>query len=338
MSSIYNPMISLYRRLCDIGFNQHYVQENLLPSWWDDEAASSPTGLYQAMALISKRTGLSLVNLRSPEALLQLNSAACKFKKSVTTEESELKIAQSLSVQVAKLAAGAMSKPVNLPDSAATVRRHILDQGKRWVSLASLVSYCWSIGIPVIYIAAFPERVKVMHGLATVLDNRPVVVIGRRQERSAWFLFDLAHELGHIVCGHIENNHMLVDEEIREGATNDKEEREADQFAIDLICGNSQGRIISSTRPYTPESLVAQAKQVGEQKQIDPGHIILNYAHSMDNAWAVAVAALNIFEPKRKGPSTINQCMLDNMDWSELSNDDEEFITKMTQRSHGRRS
>lgn len=330
--------MSLYRRLCDIGFNQHYVQENLLPSWWDDEAATSPTGLYQAMALISRRTGLSLANLRSPEESLRLNSTACKFKKLASTEEGELDVAQSLSVQVAKLAAGASTKPVTLPDSADTVRRHILDQGKPWISLGLLASYCWSIGVPVIYVAAFPENVKVMHGLATVLDNRPVIIIGRRQIRTAWFLFDLAHELGHIICGHIDNNQMLVDEVILEGAKSDREEREADQFAIDLICGNSQGRIISSTRPYSPASLVVQAKQVGEQKQIDPGHIILNYAYSMENTWAVSGAALNILETTRTGPDTINKYMIDNMDWNELSSDDGEFVTKMTQQSRGHRA
>jgi Zn-dependent peptidase ImmA (M78 family) len=29
-------------------------------------------------------------------------------------------------------------------------------------------------------------------------------------------LFGLAHELGHIACGHLENNSLLIDEKINE--------------------------------------------------------------------------------------------------------------------------
>lgn len=326
-----NPMLRLYQRLNSVGFSQHYVQQTILPSWWDDEAANNPTGLYQAMSLISRHTGISLATLRASDSSLQLNASACKFKKLASTDEDELDVARSLALQVAKLAAGAITTPVQLPNSAETVRQAILAQGKPWVSLGLLVSYCWSIGIPVIYIASFPENVKVMHGLAAVIDNRPVIVIGRRQIRTAWFLFDVAHELGHIICKHVNNNAILVDEEIAEGAKSDPEEREADQFAIDVICGNSQGRIISATRTYSPASLVAQAKQVGDQKQIDPGHIILNYAHSMENAWAVAAAALNLLEPNRTGPDAINRHATAKMQWEDLSSDDAEFITKMTQ-------
>ena len=46
------------------------------------------------------------------------------------------------------------------------------------------------------------------------------------------------------------------------------------------------------------------AKFIGKEMRIDPGHLVLNYAHAMgERFWPVAIAALKLLEPKRDASS-----------------------------------
>lgn len=329
-----NPMMALYGRLRALGLAQPYLQKNILPSWWDDEIAATPAGHHEAMAVLSRHLGLDIGSLRDSSAQPQFSEIACKFKKTSGTDEAELNLARNISVQVAKLAAATMSTPVLMPESAQAMRQQILAKGNSCVDLNGLVSYCWDIGIPVIYVSEFPEHAPVMHGLAALIDDRPVVVIARRRKQSAWLLFDLAHELGHLVLKHVVSNQVLIDEQVAQDDSSDQEEVDANRFAVALITGNANKRVTASDRWPSAIQLAQSARRQSFTQQIDPGHIVLNYAHCMGKRfWPVATAALKILEPHGRGPEIMRQQMADRLDWSALSSDDSEFIASMTRSS-----
>ena len=51
-----------------------------------------------------------------------------------------------------------------------------------------------------------------MDGLASVRSGHYAVVLSKHAKHSAWLLFILTHELGHIVQGHVNKDGVLVDE------------------------------------------------------------------------------------------------------------------------------
>lgn len=325
-----NPMMALYGRLRILGLAQPYLQKNILPSWWDDEIAVTPAGRLEAVTMLARRAGIDLLSLRDSSATPRLLDVACKFKAIGRADESELCLARNLSVQVAKLAASAMTTELRRPESAAAIRQQLLSQGHQWINLEVLVDYCWSIGIPVLYVSEFPRGIPIMDGLAAIINDRPVIVISSRRKHSAWLLFDLAHELGHITLGHVAPNQILVDDDL-EQRSDDSEEVEANEFALTMLSGSSAPRVRATDRWLNAAQLACFAQRMGIEHQIDPGHIVLVYAHCMGSRfWAVVNAALKLIEPHAKGNETLRQRMIDNLDWSELSNEDNEFIMNMT--------
>lgn len=210
------------------------------------------------------------------------------------------------------------------------MRAGILGQGQPWLSLANLIDYCWSLGVPVVHLASF-LKAKRPDGLAVSVRGRPVIVLCKQAKFSAWLLFILAHELGHIILGHVPGNGVLIDENVRRDNC-DAEETEANQFAIELLTGDKDYRVSPTGRWPNAVNLAKQTREFGHQHQIDPGHVVLNYAHNIGNRFfAVANAALAHLEPKRHALEIVRRKMAEHLDWSRLPEDSSEFLMRVTQ-------
>ncbi len=326
-------MAALYRRLSRVGLTRQFVRSTALPGWWDDEIADSPSGYAEGLLLLSRHLGLELATLQDESASLALRHfGPCKFKRTTNVTDDELALARAMATRAAQLAGAAMTKAMKtLPACAAEVRQQILDRGKPWVSLDALVDYCWSVGVPVLHLSRFPPKIKKMHGLAAKVNGRPVIVLSRNQKHTAWLLFILAHELGHIVKGHISDNGVLLDERVEEDNDLDAEEAEANAFAIELLTGKPRCRFQAVGRWPSAEELAQDARSIGGQNRIDPGHIVLNYGHAMGkDFFAVANAALNLLEPKADAVGLICSYMAARLDWSNLPEDSCEFLMRIT--------
>lgn len=107
-----------------------------------------------------------------------------------------------------------------------------------------------------------------------------MIVRCRRSRHTAWLLFILAHELGHLVLGHVPEDGALLDEHIDKDST-DSEEEQANAFAVELLTGASGRRFVATGRWPNARALVESARAIGQRQMIDPGHVVLNYAHSM---------------------------------------------------------
>lgn len=53
-----------------------------------------------------------------------------------------------------------------------------------------------------------------MDAVAIKVSERPVIALTKKHKHASGVLFGLAHELGHIACGHLENNSLLIDEKL----------------------------------------------------------------------------------------------------------------------------
>jgi hypothetical protein len=179
-------------------------------------------------------------------------------------------------------------------------------------------------------VSVFPPKAKKMDGLASVRSGHYAIVLCKNARHSAWLLFILAHELGHIMRGHVSSDGVLVDEQVERSST-DVEEKAANAFALELLTGYAESQVLPVGSRVSARALARAASQAGVHEHIDPGHLVLNCAHQMgSDFFAVANAALNLLEPHADAVGLVRSKMLAHLDKSLLSEDTYEFILRAT--------
>lgn len=308
-----NAMQKLLSRLHALGISQRFAR-GLLPDWWDDSIAQDSAGLLQAQMIIANSLNLDMSSVRDDGAKIQFRKAVRKFKHTKGLEQESFRLSAEFATGLAKLAVQASSdKYVPPPSDPVEIRESICSKDQQ-VDLKSLLAYCTGIGIPVLHVGNLPG--KKMHALAVKQNGRSAIVLCRN-EKSPYLLFHLAHELGHIANGHLGNDGTLIDATIK--SDGDKDESQADKFAIKLLNG-SDVRYTSSGRFLTGEALAKAAVELGKEKAIDPGHIVLNYAKSVNN-FAVANTALRYLPGNQVGAQVVNEHLAATLDKEKLSDD-----------------
>jgi Zn-dependent peptidase ImmA (M78 family) len=206
------------------------------------------------------------------------------------------------------------------------LRQRILARGYR-VNLDSLLDLCWEHGIPVVHFS-LPKGTKKIDGMVASFNGRPVIVICCARKAAAWLAFILAHELGHILAGHVQER-FYVDESIAQ-EEQDPEETEANEIAAKLLLGNLRNYVWSSK--LYPNQLESVARRFSTRDDVEPGLICLNYGWKRDikEEWGIAMSALKTFEPVQTAPHTINQRLIPNLDWDKLDRDSQDYLRLVT--------
>ncbi|NJM40747.1 MAG: ImmA/IrrE family metallo-endopeptidase, partial [Anaerolineae bacterium] len=221
-----------------MGISRNFVREKILPEWWDDRAAINPAGYAEAIGYISRSLSLDLHSLMPDRKIQWATHRVSKFKHTANVSESQLAVAQAIATRVAELAVHVVVEPYKvIPQAAQAIRNDILASGTDWVDLDSLLDYCWSHGIPVVPVTQFPNHARKIDGLATCADGRLAIAISKVSKHSAWLLFVLAHELGHIALGHLNKHAVVVDAKV-EPDSKDSDEEAANRFANELLTGD----------------------------------------------------------------------------------------------------
>jgi len=98
------------------------------------------------------------------------------------------------------------------------------------VTLESLLDWMWGRSLPVV-----PLLGKSGFSAAVLnIDDRPVVILKEARDLADYWLFDLAHELGHIALGHISET-SLIDVDAPSRFSSDDDEVAANLFALNLL-------------------------------------------------------------------------------------------------------
>lgn len=297
---------NIIAQLKALGLSNSFINNVAFPSWWRDDFEDDQAAISRLLQSLAKRLFLK-ISVFQDSSNLSLGFApitAKKFKLQRRQENPEL--FAYLSRSVARTVLETVGLPyLFIPRNPSSIRESIL-QNNSCVSLESLLDFCWNSGLPVIQFDLFSlfgtgnNKPHKSDGMVVVIDNRPVVVVGSSRKHSAWLLFILAHELGHIAHGHLQEG-VLSDESFQNGA-NDEEEDAANQFATQLLLGDISPQWAQN---LNQQRLLAKARRLSEEHNLDPGALILNYGWQTGN-WGCAVAALNLLEPDANAPTRIN--------------------------------
>ena len=121
-----------------------------------------------------------------------------------------------------------------VPSDATEVRTQL---GGGEVRLSALLGWMWDRGVAVVP----------LHGqggfcsAAWAVGESPTAVLKETRDLAVFWLFDLAHELGHIAHGHLNSGGVVDVDNLRPGESpggDDAQERDANVFALQLLLGD----------------------------------------------------------------------------------------------------
>lgn len=317
-------MKPVYQKLSKMGFRKNDVQ-TYLPDWWEDSIATTESGFQESLWLIANTFHIDFKTLNlsiTEDSLPQYRLPHHQFKHSINLDQAKLKPAVSIAMLAAKLTLSAFDKPIiDLPLlSADSIRKHLLSCGNQWIDFKVLVQYCWEIGVPVIFIKKIPS--PKMDGLALLKDDRPVIILTKNDNYGV-LVFHLAHELGHIVLGHVRDNGMMIDKKIDKDGVNDLE-IQANAFALELLTGKANKKY-DAEKGISPKSLAESVINTAKEQYIDPLHIILNYAYSSNNfpfARKVLKILVEKLEINQTDQEVAQQAFINNVDLDNIIDDE----------------
>jgi Zn-dependent peptidase ImmA (M78 family) len=327
-----NPMKVLRSRLSEAGVKRGFLNNVVLPSWWEDSIAATSGGFREAASYIAARLGFSLASLLDDQAALSYaHPSAVKYKKAKGVTAEDVSLATHYAVGAARSVAAALAEAAEVsvvpaPEEWRQALQKISD--KPWVCLRHILKSSWELGIPVIHLKNLPAGIKKPDALTTMVGERPVIVVMSGRKSPSWIAFIVAHELGHIHHKHLKAGQTLVDEKINH-ASDEKEESQANDFAVRLLTGRPDLGL-SSTRSMGIPQLATAAATFGQSYRIAPGVAALNYGFTTGE-WPLAIGALSLLEKNDDAAKDLDKAMKEHLDLDALSDDSREWITRATQ-------
>lgn len=279
-----SPMQALFSRLSSLGISPAFARRTL-PAWWDDTIASSEAGIQQAQLYISKAFNLDIRSFDA--AQIQFRPSQRRFKLSSNVTEESVNLSAHYATGIARIALQAIDQQNSIALAPLDLRSECLTLGKA-VDLPTLLLWCANANIPVLHVDTLPS--KKMTGLVVRENGKFAIVLSRKGYQSE-MLFWLAHELGHIACGHLKQDGFFADEKIG-GNFEDADEKEADAYAVLLLNGSNTKYTIQ--RLVRASDLASAAVRSGESAKVDAGHILLNFGHHNPKLFALTKAALKV--------------------------------------------
>jgi uncharacterized protein DUF955 len=270
------------------------VRLAILPDWWEDSLADVPANRALVEGRVSKHLDVPIRVLRDPDQPISIALPnQPRFKHSQGTSPEDLQATALIACRTAAIAERYVQHlpPFQEIRSVAEVRGEIVSRGEQ-INLDSLLQFCWRNGILVLYLRNLPKRSKKFDAMAMFCGKTPVIVLASGKDGPPWLAFHLAHELAHVMVGHVrEGGEPITDTDLRQ---DDKEadEQAANRYAKELLEGPTPP-VVPRVYGTTGEKLASHAMRAAN---VDPGSFIMAFAYNAQgqgtNRWGVAQAAL----------------------------------------------
>lgn len=321
-----NNADQLVNRLLDIGLSQEVVDLSL-PDWWVVEDNESASARAMASMLLARRLNLDPTTLLDDGVPVGfLHTGVSKFKHMRLADGARRDALVGFATGVGRILLSlAEDEPAHaVPKDPLDLRKALIAE-RPFVSFGDVITACWSLGVPVLHLRVFPAQTKGVTAIAVKLGGRHAILVARESGFDAQYMFHVAHELGHIALGHLEDGGAIVDadpndpENERDELVDDEEEHSADAYAQALLTGSPSFEVFGPEETQGPQrfgtarELATRAQQLSGELRVDPGHLVMVFGHStMDWKFAFAAAKLLPQQPKKPG-SLVNRVM-----WQQL--------------------
>ena len=286
---------TLMRRLSRAGFKQQFVTTALMPDWWEEPYAQDPAVLPEVEIRVARFLNVPLSAVRNAEVALMPPSyedAQLRRVRDIARDRLMPAIHTAIRVAEAVIRNLRCTESVQTPlISDAIEWRRLLTAGESSpVQLDDILADLWANGIPVVPLDLVPT--PSFQGLACIVDEHPVVVLGHKHDEPGRVAFLVAHEAGHIAAGDCSPGMPVLDENeaVQDGS---HVERRADWFATRLLVGDEAVEI-SERDKLDAKGLAQYAVDLESQTGVDASSLIyawaartLNYAEA-----SMAVKAL----------------------------------------------
>ena len=303
--------------------------EAVWPIWWSDEAEGSVSAQAEARFSVARRLGLSpksVIGEHQPEFVWRHNAKFKGFSKYGGIEQAVLtSFGVALGRHLEKGVPESRTSLENLADPA-NIRKVVLASSP-FVSLQDICAVCWGFGIPVVHLRVFPLSAKNMVAMAVKTLHGFAVLVGKDAMFPAPTAYHVAHELGHIAAGHLVESDAIIDlEELKEQSDRDWEEREANEFALELLTGQKSPSLKFTSSPKSGSELAGAVNSASAERQIEPGTLALCYGYQTSD-WKTAYAALNhIYKSKHDVWRFLNNIATNQLDWTAYKDDEKAYI------------
>jgi hypothetical protein len=299
------------------------------PGWWDESLAQSPSGRAELRFALARRLGLRPQPLLGERVEFVWNDEA-RFKHLTAEEEAHKAAITSFGMTIGRTLLQATPVGPPMHDIAPERLRAALLASRPFVDLSGLVSTCWALGIPVVHLRVFPLETKSMHAMVVSSEGRFAILLGHDARFRAQLAFTLAHELGHVMLGHLDGAPALVDlEDPATAAERDEQETEADAFALTVLTGQPDPVIQTDIDQFNAPTLANAVRNAAAVYRIDPGTLALCLAYRR-RAWPVAMAALGMLYPGG-GPiwQDVNGVARQQLDWEALGEEAADYLLEI---------
>ena len=327
------PFTRVLRRVKGAGFQLPFIRQ-ALPRWWDDAAAEHPSGLEEGIGYLASRLGLAPASLRDGERAEFVTTIEPRFKARTDVAREVLLPAEHVAIHALRLAARATPQADPVPRlHALELRRVLLEGGRPWVTFDRLLDWCWANGIPVLHLGAKVGKKKMdalaarFSRLAFADGDRYGIVLCCNYKAPSRLLFHLAHEVAHVLLGHLPKDGVIIDEAV-ESRLDDQQEREADDYAWTLLSGAEDFEPYGNSR-WNGLQLASAADEQSQRLRIAPGTLALAYGYEHSH-WGAAHAALARLEAGQDAPQMMRNVLARRLDWSALAADDADYLRTLT--------
>ena len=326
----------IYDSLKALGLTRAQVRK-ILPDWWSPEAEKHADGVAELCVLVARRLSLDVSALMKGEIRQKPFATAVAYKHRADATPQSLQASTSVATSLAHAVVASMNTTYtgisSRPEVFAAKAKEV---GNGVVSLYSLVEACWSIGVPVIPIPNLPLGIRKMDGAVIRVGDRPAIIISKKKSSRAWLAFIVAHEIGHIGCGHLERDGSIIDVSLQEQATyevessSDADEREADNYALTLLGGTAVEHAIESWPEWaSPVDLAVRAREKSHELGVESGQMVLRYAFKTKR-WPDSMAALRFLSEDADAEELMKSTLQRNLDLDRVADDIRDLVCKIT--------
>ena len=303
--------------------------EAVWPSWWTEEAEGSISAHAELRFAVARRLGLSpksVIGEEQPEFVWRHDAKFKGLSKYGGLEQSAL---TSFGIALGQHLVKGVERPLlNIErfPSAEEMRRAILANSP-FVGLPDVCAACWGLGIPVVHMRVFPLSAKNMVAMAVRTALGFAILIAKDASFPAPTSYHVAHELGHIAHGHLDDSKAIVDlEETIETEERDVEETAADEYALQLLTGQKRPTLQLSANPQNGLELANAVVNAARERRIEPGTLALCYGHQTSD-WKTSYAALNhIYDAKHAVWRFLNLTATRQLNWRAYQDDEAAYL------------